>query len=541
MSRPVQNPSGKDENANGGLPFEENIIFRHIVDPRRASFANETGIHLQQHERIKMMQLVDDIKTMYAALAFQELERAFDDPDGDFEPKSDDALNDTIAKDPNFQSAIKNYQNFIESLKGGRDHEEKADGLGEISEEPSKTALAKGELEQETPPQDSQKEKKAARDNTSKSKNKGTKRKGSMPVKIDAFKGTNQSKSVESGKLPRRQSNIDDPKPAPSVSAGASKSEYSTSKPTIPLQDVAKRKSKIKQIDTSEPEDSKGSDIKGTTNNRTENLQPEVTNEGIQETKESESRKPKTRTEQLRNPSESQPKENLAYDSSSQRRFSKKSAVPTVRTFTDLPVLSSIPTLPEETIQMNESVKVLKDTDHDDTSTPIDWKFVDKLQDTSQREISSYYADNRLFPDEQGNGDKRSFQKLRSNSEKLHLMQYQLHRAKLERINADRVLQYPTESSSKAPSIRNIQLKVRRPPPPRFHASNPHQIPRVSKGSPIMFELLSRARIGESSFGLQPNDIDSVGTYKLGQKQKLIPHILFPDLKKNRVWVKKFH
>lgn len=49
------------------------------------------------------MQLVDDIKTMYAALAFQELERAFDDPDGDFEPKSDDALNDTIAKDPNFQ------------------------------------------------------------------------------------------------------------------------------------------------------------------------------------------------------------------------------------------------------------------------------------------------------------------------------------------------------------------------------------------------------------------------------------------------------
>jgi hypothetical protein len=120
--------------------------------------------------------------------------------------------------------------------------------------------------------------------------------------------------------------------------------------------------------------------------------------------------------------------------------------------------------------------------------------------------------------------------------EKLYLMQYSLHRAKLQRINSN-TTKYLSMPLNPAPTIRNISLRAKRPTP-IFYASDKHKIERIQKGSQTMFELLSRARIGDSSYGMGPRTSET-GHY-IGEKarQVILPRILMPDLKNDRVYVK---
>lgn len=48
----------------------------------------------------------------------KEISKAFDDEEGDTAIPDEDQLNENIANDPNFKSAIQSYNEFLESLRG---------------------------------------------------------------------------------------------------------------------------------------------------------------------------------------------------------------------------------------------------------------------------------------------------------------------------------------------------------------------------------------------------------------------------------------
>jgi hypothetical protein len=125
---------------------------------------------------------------------------------------------------------------------------------------------------------------------------------------------------------------------------------------------------------------------------------------------------------------------------------------------------------------------------------------------------------------------KEAFFTKRTNEEKLYLMQYNLHRKKLARINPNTIKPLiPFKEENQV--IRKIPLRVKMPPPlPLYRASSRHQIPRVQNGSLTMFELLSRARIGDLSKGLYPDEEE--------KSLPILPRILMPDLKRDRVYVR---
>jgi hypothetical protein len=184
----------------------------------------------------------------------------------------------------------------------------------------------------------------------------------------------------------------------------------------------------------------------------------------------------------------------------------------------------------------------VEETDSSHSSTPsID--LMDQSQYSSSIGKLIFSEDTNELKDKTRIAAKEPFCSTKTNEEKLYLMQYALHRAKLHRINSSttKYLKLPLNPKERPPVIRNIQLRVRRPErptPPIFNASSNHQIPRIQHGSRTMFELLSRARVGEASHGLFPDDLDKCGKYAKEKKQVILPRILIPDLKTDRVYVR---